>query len=62
MLAIKGPRWVEERSEARQRGLLEGVQLRKAASYPMPGTESESVILKLWHADREEPLLENPGS
>lgn len=62
MLAIKGPRWVEERTEARERGLLEGVQLRKAASYPMPGTESESVILKLWHANREEPLLENPGS
>jgi 16S rRNA (guanine527-N7)-methyltransferase len=62
MLAIKGPRWVEERIEARQRGLLAGVQLRKAASYPMPGTESESVILKLWQADREEPLLENPGS
>ncbi|MFP6753691.1 MAG: RsmG family class I SAM-dependent methyltransferase, partial [Pirellulaceae bacterium] len=57
MLAIKGPRWVEERIEARQRGLLAGVQLRKAASYPMPGTESESVILKIWLASREEPLL-----
>ncbi|MFP6750166.1 MAG: 16S rRNA (guanine(527)-N(7))-methyltransferase RsmG [Pirellulaceae bacterium] len=57
ILAIKGPRWVEERTEARQRGLLANVQLRKATSYPMPGTESESVILKIWLASREEPLL-----
>ena len=57
LLAIKGPRWVEERSEARQRGLLVNVQLRKAASYPMPGTEAESVILKIWSDGREEPLL-----
>ena len=62
MLAIKGPRWIEERTEARERGLLEAVQLRKATSYPMPGTESESVILKLWGASREEPLLENQVS
>ena len=57
MLAIKGPRWIEERTEARQRGLLANVQLRKATSYPMPGTESESVILKIWLNSREEPLL-----
>jgi 16S rRNA (guanine527-N7)-methyltransferase len=48
LLAIKGPRWVEERREARQRGLLRNVNLRKAAVYPMPSTDSESVILKLW--------------
>jgi 16S rRNA (guanine527-N7)-methyltransferase len=47
LLAVKGPRWVEERHEARERGLLRQVQLRKAATYPMPGTYSESVILKL---------------
>jgi 16S rRNA (guanine527-N7)-methyltransferase len=56
LLAIKGPRWIEERQEARQRGLLEGVQLRVATSYPMAGTESESVILKLWQKGAEEPL------
>ncbi len=44
MLAIKGPKWVEERGEARHRGLLKEVRLRKLASYPMPGTESSSVI------------------
>lgn len=47
LLAVKGPRWVEERGEARHRGLLKPVELRKAASYRMPGTDSESVILRL---------------
>ena len=46
MLAIKGPRWVTERKEARQRGLLNGVELRRVDAYNMPGTKSESVILQ----------------
>ena len=48
LLAIKGPKWVEERGEARHLGLLQRLQLRKVASYPLAGTESESVILKIW--------------
>ncbi|HCP85446.1 MAG TPA: 16S rRNA (guanine(527)-N(7))-methyltransferase RsmG [Planctomycetaceae bacterium] len=55
VLAIKGPKWVDERAEARHRGLMDGVNLRKAASYPMIGTESESVILKIWPGYRDEP-------
>jgi 16S rRNA (guanine527-N7)-methyltransferase len=47
LLAIKGPRWVEERGEARHRGLLKGVDLRRLVSYNMPDTDSESVILQL---------------
>ena len=47
LLLIKGPRWVEERKEARHFGLLADLELRKVKSYPMPGTESESVILSL---------------
>jgi 16S rRNA (guanine527-N7)-methyltransferase len=47
LLAIKGPRWVDERGEARHRGLLQGLQLRRMATYPMPGTESHSVILQV---------------
>ena len=47
LLAIKGPRWVEERAEARHRGLLANLELRIVDSYPMPGTESESVILQI---------------
>ena len=52
LLAVKGPRWVEERGEARHRGLLGSVELRKAAGYQMPGTDSESVILKLWAKEK----------
>jgi 16S rRNA (guanine527-N7)-methyltransferase len=48
LLAIKGRSWVDERGEARHRGLLKNVELRKAASYPMPGDlPGESVILRL---------------
>lgn len=47
LLALKGPKWVEERGAARHRGLLKGIELRRLVSYPMPGTESESVILQL---------------
>ncbi len=46
LLAIKGPRWVAERGDARHRGLLAGIEMRKVADYPMPGTDSESVILQ----------------
>lgn len=51
LLAIKGPGWIEERAEARHRGLMHGLELRKIASYPMPGTDAESVILKIWASD-----------
>ncbi len=51
MLLLKGPRWIEERSEARHLGSLKGLQMRKRASYPLPGAEGESVILELWKQD-----------
>ncbi len=47
LLAIKGPRWVDERAEARHRGLLANLDLRKVDSYPMAGTDSDSVILQI---------------
>ena len=47
LLAIKGPKWVEERGEARHRGVLHGIRLRRIHGYKMPGTKSESVILQL---------------
>jgi 16S rRNA (guanine527-N7)-methyltransferase len=48
LLAIKGKSWIDERGEARHRGLLKNLELRKAAAYPMPGDRvSESVILRL---------------
>ncbi len=47
LLAIKGPSWVEERQEARQRGLMARLQLRKLETWPLPGTDSESVLLEI---------------
>jgi 16S rRNA (guanine527-N7)-methyltransferase len=47
LLAIKGPRWLEERGEARHRGLMNGIELRCLESYSMPETQSESCILSL---------------
>jgi 16S rRNA (guanine527-N7)-methyltransferase len=47
LLAVKGPRWPGEQAEAVRRGLLRGLQLECVARYPMPGTDSESVILEI---------------
>jgi 16S rRNA (guanine527-N7)-methyltransferase len=47
LLVLKGPSWVEERGEARHYGLLHELSLRKLISYPLPGTESESVLLEI---------------
>jgi 16S rRNA (guanine527-N7)-methyltransferase len=47
LLVIKGPAWTNERLEARERGLLRKLELRKIYSYPLPGTSSESVVLSI---------------
>jgi 16S rRNA (guanine527-N7)-methyltransferase len=47
LLVLKGPAWIEERADARHRGLLRKLALRKLTSYPMPGTDSESVLLQI---------------
>jgi 16S rRNA (guanine527-N7)-methyltransferase len=58
MLVLKGPAWIEERGEARHLGLLHGLALRKLASYPLIGTESESVLLQIC---RKEFLSQKQG-
>lgn len=47
LLVIKGPAWIEERHAAREAGLLRKLELRKLTSYPLPGTQSESVVLSI---------------
>jgi 16S rRNA (guanine527-N7)-methyltransferase len=51
LLVVKGRSWVDERSEARHRGLLKNLELRKAVTYAMPagddGVPGESVILRV---------------
>ena len=48
LLVLKGPAWTEERHAARESGLLKGLELRRRLSYPLPGTDSESVLLEIW--------------
>lgn len=45
LLLVKGPRWSEERLEARHRGLLKPLEIRRQLSYTTPGHDGESVIL-----------------
>jgi len=47
LLVIKGPAWVDERHEARELGLFRKLQLRKLETWPLPGTDSESVLLEI---------------
>jgi 16S rRNA (guanine527-N7)-methyltransferase len=47
LLILKGPSWVEERGEARHLGRMHGLSLRKLSSYPIPGTDAESVLLEI---------------
>jgi 16S rRNA (guanine527-N7)-methyltransferase len=47
LLLIKGRAWVDERNEARQLGLMRGLELRKAAIYETPGSGAESVVLSI---------------
>jgi len=51
LLLIKGRRWLEERDTARHKGLMKPWELRRLLSYPTPGTEAESVVLKLWASE-----------
>ena len=52
MLVLKGPAWVTERGEARHFGLLRDLALRRLASYPIPGSGAESVVLQICPRDR----------
>jgi 16S rRNA (guanine527-N7)-methyltransferase len=52
LLLLKGPSWVDERGEARHYGLMHELSLRKLASSPLPGTDSESVLLEIRRKER----------
>lgn len=47
MLILKGPRWVDERAEARHLGLMREVEMRKLTTYSNPDNAAESVLLEL---------------
>jgi len=47
MLVIKGPRWEEEKGEARHRGFVKKVTVRRVAAWPIRGSDNESVLLEV---------------
>jgi 16S rRNA (guanine527-N7)-methyltransferase len=47
LLVLKGPAWIAERAAAEERKLLRGLRINTLATYPLPGTESESVVLEI---------------
>ncbi len=48
LYVIKGPQWLRERGEARHRGMMQGLNLRRAAIYANPMEKWRSVILHIW--------------
>ena len=47
LLVIKGPRWESEKQEARHHGHLKTVTARRIASWPIPHSDTESVLLEV---------------
>ena len=47
LLVIKGPRWEQEKAEARHKGLGKKVSIRRIAAWPLPGSDNESVLLEI---------------
>lgn len=47
LLVVKGPRWEEERAEARARGLERKVVARPLATWPLPGGTGTSVLVEV---------------
>ena len=52
-LIMQGQAWVKERAESRHLGLMNDLALRKLTSYPMLGTNSQSVLLRIQPKERE---------
>jgi len=47
LLIIKGPRWEEEKGEARHKGFAKKVTVRRIAAWPIRGSDNESVLLEI---------------
>jgi 16S rRNA (guanine527-N7)-methyltransferase len=48
LLLVKGPKWIDERGEARHLGALSKLELRRVAAYPLgDDAHSEGVILQI---------------
>ena len=51
ILLIKGPRWETEKQDARHRGFIKKVQMRRLTSWPIPDSNNESVLLEIRRRD-----------
>ena len=47
LLAVKGPRWEQEKQQAIEKKLLNKVDVNVVAEYPTPGTEWKSYIVEI---------------
>jgi 16S rRNA (guanine527-N7)-methyltransferase len=47
LLVVKGPRWEEEKGEARHKGFAKKVIVRRIAAWPIRGSDNESVLLEI---------------
>jgi 16S rRNA (guanine527-N7)-methyltransferase len=47
MLVVKGPRWEDEKAEARHKGWAKQVVVRRIAWWPLCGSDNESVLLEI---------------
>ncbi len=47
LLAVKGPKWIEEKAEADELGVLKKVDVRVLSEYEVPGLDWKSIILQL---------------
>ena len=47
LLVAKGPRWEEEKGEARHKGFAKKVTVRRIAAWPIRGSDNESVLLEI---------------
>jgi len=47
LLVVKGPRWEEEKGEARHKGFAKKVMVRRIAAWPIRGSDNESVLLEI---------------
>jgi 16S rRNA (guanine527-N7)-methyltransferase len=47
LLAVKGPRWAEEKAEAKHRGLMNDLKATLVGHYTTPGTDIENAILEV---------------
>ena len=54
LLLVKGPKWVDERGEARHLGALANLDLRRLAEYPLgDGQDSTGVIIEISRPNRQ---------